>query len=252
MTKQKLLSIGIPTYEMYGLGATFLKASFDILKKQHFKDFDVVISDYSKDDSIKKLCDEYRKELDIHYHKNTDPAGGMSANGNNVIKHATGKLIKILFQDDLLYNEQSLGIVAKNFDLEKDSWLVTGCIHTKDGHTFYNPHHPRYNHKIYLGNNTIGSPSVLTIKNSGSLFFDTKLKWMMDCDYYKRCYDAFGKPKLVHEIAAVIRVGAHQITNTEVNEALKKAEQDYLALKYKRGIVYWLKKLLVKEDGQTL
>ena len=54
----KLVSVCIPTYEMGGYGNIFLKHSLDILAKQTFKDFDVVISGHSKADLIKNVCDE--------------------------------------------------------------------------------------------------------------------------------------------------------------------------------------------------
>src|SRR6266498_2647969 len=204
-----LLSVALPVYDMNGVGLIFLKQSLDMLAKQTFQDFDVVISDYSKTSLIKDLCRDYKNKLDLKYHKNTDPVGGMSANTNNAIKQATGQLIKILFQDDFLYDEKSLEETAKHFDLKQDHWLVTGCEHSKDGVTFFRPHYPRWNSQILFGANTLGSPSVLTIRNDHPLLFDPKLKWFMDCDYYKRCYDKFGKPKIVKTITAVIRVGDH-------------------------------------------
>ncbi|MFA6587799.1 MAG: DUF5672 family protein [Patescibacteria group bacterium] len=226
--QRKLISVGLPVYDMHGLGHIFLKHSLDILINQSFKDFDVIVSDYSADKVIKNLCQSYTGRLDIKYFKNTDPTGGMSANTNNAIRHATGKIIKILFQDDFLYDEKSLQIIAENFDLEKDNWLVTACEHSKDGKTFFRPFYPRYNHKILLGNNTISSPSVLSIKNDNPLLFDPKLKWLMDCDYYKRCYDKFGEPKIVNQIAAVNRIGDHQISKTEADEHLRKVEYKYV------------------------
>ncbi len=230
--EQKLLSVCIPTYDMGGFGHKFLKHSFDILKTQTFKDFDVVISDYSKTNLIKGLCDEYKDRLNIDYFKNFDPVGGMSANTNNAIRHATGKLIKILFQDDFLYSDKSLEEIVKNFDLKKDKWLVTACEHSKDGITFFRPFYPQYNDKIHLGKNTISSPSVLTIKNDNPLLFDTKLKWLMDCDYYKRYYEKYGKPKILNKINVVNRVGAHQISNTEANDLVRKSEYQYILKKY--------------------
>ena len=234
--KVNLLSVCIPVYDMRGVGHVFLKHSLDILRKQTFKAFDVVISDYSETDLIKNLCHEYAQYLDIRYHKNLDPVGGMSANTNNAIRQATGKLIKIIFQDDFLYNEHSLEVIVNNFDLEKDHWLVTACEHSKDGTTFFRPFFPEYNKDMLMGNNTISSPSVLTIKNDHPLLFDTNLKWFMDCDYYYRCFQQFGPPKIVNTIAAVNRVGEHQITNTEVNEGLKKREYRYIIQKYKLGL----------------
>ncbi|MCX6755651.1 MAG: glycosyltransferase [Candidatus Nomurabacteria bacterium] len=228
-----LLSVCIPTYEMKGLGVEFLKYSFDILSKQTFKDFDVIISDHSKDDFIEKLCNEYKNKLDIHYYKNTKNIGKSSSNINNAIIHATGKLIKILFQDDFLFNEKSLEEIVKNFDLEKDKWLITACIHSKDGINFFKPFYPKYNNKIHLGNNTISSPSVLTILNKNPLPFDENLIWLMDVEYYKRCYNKFGNPKIVNEINVVNRIGEHQVTNSKINILIKIKETFYTLLKKK-------------------
>lgn len=230
--RRRLISVALPVYDMGGHGATFLKFSLDILGKQTFKDFDIVVSDYSKTDTIKKLCHEYRHELPIRYHKNTDPTGGMSANVNNAIRQSTGRIIKILFQDDFLYNEQSLQIIADNFDLKKDRWLVTGCEHTRDGVHFIRPFFPRWNPRIIYGKNTLGAPTVLAIKNDNPLLFDTKMKWLTDCDYYTRCYEAYGPPKIVPQITAVIRTGDHQITNTEATNAIRQAEYEYVLDKH--------------------
>lgn len=240
--KTKLLSVCIPTYDMDGFGHIFLKHSFDILTKQTFANFNVIITDNSENDSIKKACEDYKNKLDIKYYKNKNNIG-MTRNVNRTIKKATGKLIKILFQDDFLYNEKSLENIIKNFDLKKDKWLITACEHSKDGINFYRPFYPKYNNKIYLGKNTISSPSVLTIKNERPLLFDENLIWLMDCDYYKRCYDKFGKPKIVNKISAVIRTGAHQTTNTTATKSLRKNEFKYITKKYKKSTKIQLKNI---------
>jgi len=229
---KKLVSICIPTYEMKGLGAQFLKHSFDILIRQTFKDFDIVISDHSKNDDIKNLCTEYAEKLDIHYFKNTEHIGSSSANINNAIKKATGTLIKILFQDDFLFDENSLQHTVDHFDLEKDHWLVSGCEHSNNGVNFLRPFYPKYNHKIHLGKNTISSPSVLTIKNDSLLLFDEHLLWLMDCDYYRRLYDAFGAPKILHEITVVNRIGTHQVTKLLATKKVRTDEREYMIRKF--------------------
>jgi glycosyltransferase involved in cell wall biosynthesis len=232
----RTISITIPTYEMHGLGAKFLEESFVILQKQTYKDFDVVISDHSQNDEIENLCKKYSELLDIKYIRNTEKRGNSSANLNNAIKQATGKLIKILFQDDFLFDEKSLEKIVKNFDLEKDSWLVSACEHSKDGKNFIRPFYPKYNHKIHLGKNTISSPSVLTIKNDSPLLFDENLLWLMDCEYYRKCYDAFGDPKILKTITVVNRVGKHQITKTLATIKIRKQEKKYMIKKFgKKG-----------------
>lgn len=227
-----LISICIPTYEMGGQGHMFLKKSFEILTNQTFKDFNVIVSDHSKDNFIEGLCVQYENKLNIKYYKNTEKRGSSSANINNAIKNADGKLIKILFQDDFLFNERSLEEIVKNFDTEKDNWLVTACTHSKDGVNFFNPIYPIYNNLIHLGKNTISSPSVLTIKNENPLFFDENLLWLMDVDYYKRCYNKFGNPKIINEINVVNGIGLYQVSSSMVNTLVKIKELIYIVKKF--------------------
>jgi len=217
---------------MHGLGATFLRQSFDQLVLQTFKEFDVIVSDHSKTDVIRNVCNEYTNRLEIHYFRNADKIGSSSANINNAIKKADGKLIKILLQDDFLYNSESLDETVRNFDLKKDAWLASACIHTTDGVTFFRPFYPKYHNKIHLGKNTMSSPSVLTIKNDDPLLFDENLLQRTDCDYYKRCHDRFGDPRILNSITVVNRAGPHQVSHTLVTTTLANAEYAYLLKKY--------------------
>jgi len=233
--KKTLLSICIPTYEMRGEAKRVLTRSFDILKRQTFKDFEVVISDNSEDDVVKNLCEsrEYQS-LNINYFKN--PRKGLAQNTNSAIKNARGEIIKILYMDDFLANENSLEQIVKNFS---GYWLVTGCEHD-DGTRRYNRQYPKYNKKIYRGKNTIGSPSVLSIKNKDPLLFDENMTWLLDCDYYKRMYDKYGEPKILNELNVVIGIGKNQVTNI-LSSWAKRKEYYYMAKKYKKNpLLYWL------------
>jgi glycosyltransferase involved in cell wall biosynthesis len=240
----KKISICIPTYEMNMLGATFLEQSFIILTKQTFKDFNVIISDHSKDNAIQDLCERYKQFLDITYIRNELKRGNSSANINNAIAHADGELIKILFQDDFLFDDKSLEHTVTNFDITKDSWLVSACVHTTDGQNFYRPFYPKYNKQIYLGNNTISSPSVLTIKNNIPLLFDESLIWLMDVEYYKGLYDIYGEPKILNTITVVNRVGTHQVSNTLATKRVRFKEYVEVLSRYERGVSFWYYKVL--------
>lgn len=233
-----MISVCIPTYNMGGLGSAFLKNSLDVLLIQSFKDFEVVISDNSKDWMVKDVCAEYSNHLNIRYLHNSK-SYGISANTNNAIKNARGEIIKILFQDDFLYSEGSLQSIVNKFDLACDYWLVSACEHTHDGINFYRPFYPKYQQKIFLGENTISSPSVLAIRNDSPLLFDENLTWLMDCDYYKRCFDSYGLPKILNEINVVNRTGVHQASSAIVNSAMRKSELDYICRKHRKGLPYF-------------
>ena len=50
------ISVCIPTYEYKGEGVKYLDELFKSLSTQTFQDFDVVISDHSKDNEIMNFC----------------------------------------------------------------------------------------------------------------------------------------------------------------------------------------------------
>ena len=217
------LSIAIPTYEMNGMGSKFLEFSFEKLKLQTFTDFQVVVSDHSKNDDVKSLCENWSDKLNIKYIRNEESIGSSSANINNVISNSDGKWIKIIFQDDFLYDNESLLNIYNSIKDTNKKWLVSACEHSTDGFLMYRPFYPRWNDDMQYGNNTISSPSVLCIKNEDTLFFDNRLIWLMDVEYYKRLYDNFGEPILLNKICVVNRTWANQLTN-KITEKIKNDE----------------------------
>jgi glycosyltransferase involved in cell wall biosynthesis len=221
------LSICIPTYEAHGQAIELLTRNFDMLLRQNFRDFEVVISDNSQNNVVENFCKKpIYQSLNIKYVKNARK--GISANTNEAIKEASGKLIKILYMDDYLADENSLADIAKNFE---GHWMVTGCEHSRDDGKLVNKHLPTYNRNLYLGKNTIGSPSVLTIKNEDPLLFDENLTWVLDCDYYKRLYDRYGTPKILNKINVIIGIGRHQVTH-HLKPTTKWLERWFMFRKY--------------------
>lgn len=223
-----MISVCIPTYEMKGRGAEYLSYSFNILHQQTFKDFEIIISDHSESNLIQDLCTQWHPTLSIKYIKNENSRGNSSANTNNAIKQASGDVIKILFQDDFLYDEHSLQNQIKCF---KGKWLVVASCHY-NGEEIYKPFYPSYHDNIQYGYNTIGSPSILMFENKDTLEFDENLIWLMDTDYYKRMYTKFGPPDICNDICVVNREHSDQVTHTLATEEVKDKELKYLMEKY--------------------
>lgn len=225
------ISIVIPTYNMIN-GVEYLNFSLSKIKTQKVNcDIEIIVTDHSNDDSIKNLCNEWINKLNIIYHKNTYKIGSSSANINTGISLASGDLIKILFQDDFLFDNNSLRHTIENFD-ETKKWLISTCLHTNDGFNYFRLHHPFYNHDIHLGNNTISSPSVITIKNNLNVFFDEELLWLMDVDFYKRMYIMYNEPSICYEPTIVNRIHDNQVSNTLATNEIKDNELIYIKKKY--------------------
>lgn len=226
-------SIAIPCYEMNNKGVEFLNHNLNILNEQSFKDFEIVISDHSLNNDIFNLCNEWKNKLNINYIPNKENYGSSSANINNALKNSKGSWIKILFQDDFLYDNNSLKDLKDFIINNNKEWYVTACIHSNDGITLYREFYPTWNPNIHLGINTISSPSVVTIKNTNDkLYFDNNLIWLMDVDFYKKYYNKYNYPGYFNNINIVNRTWEHSVSNT-INENVKKTEIDILKERYK-------------------
>ena len=208
------LSIAIPTHQMENRDY-FFKKCLDSLWVQTFQDFEIIVSDNSEDDTIENICKFYF--IGIKYHRN--PLKGMAPNTNVAIRLSSGELIKILYMDDHLAHNKVLEMMMKKFSGE---WLIAGAN---------NNHNPRWTDDIHTGNNKLGSPSALMVKNEEPLLFDESLTWLLDCDLYKRYYEKHGKPVIMRGEYIMIGEGLHQMTY-QISEERKKAEHGYLTKKY--------------------
>lgn len=197
--KKPLLSICIPYYDGMDNAKFFLHRCLSSLDHQTFRDFEIVLTQ----------------------------SGKMAENTNSAIKQAKGKIIKILFQDDYLADNNSLQKIVDSFT---GGWLVTGCFHNYEN-KLINPHLPQWTDDIETGNNRVGSPSVVAFENKKPLLFDENLGWTLDCDLYKRLHKRYGEPTYLYEYNVVIGIHSGQASNVlSDNEKLK--EQQYLIEKY--------------------
>ena len=226
-------SVAIPTWGIQGKGVEYLEHSFNIIAQQSFTDFEVVISDHSEDNEIKDLCDHWKSIMLIRYFKNDKGVGKIAPNMNNAIKQSNGLFIKMLFQDDFLYDTDSLQIIYDSIAENQDKdWFITACVHTDDCVTMYDRMTPYYHDHIYAGVNTISCPSVLTVRNEEDLpMFDESLNWLVDVEYYKRLHDIYGDPIVIDMVCAVNRNAEVRTTNM-ITEKQKQEEIQRVIRKY--------------------
>lgn len=200
------VSVVVPIHEKMQNGDYFLWRLTQSLMRQTFKDYELVIVQEGK----------------------------MAQNSNAGIQKATGELIKILYLDDYFAHDNALKVIVDNFSVT-DQWLATGCLHQSTEEDFYedphSPHYPSYTEDIHRGNNRIGSPSVITIRNQGHMLFDEHLSFLLDCDLYRRYHDTFGAPRLVNDLNVVIGIHAGQTSNLMSDKA-KLSEFQYMESKY--------------------
>jgi glycosyltransferase involved in cell wall biosynthesis len=225
-----MLSIAIPCYEYRGKGAEILEYSFEQMERQTYKNFDVVITDHSVDDQIINLCTGWSNRLDIKYFRNENSRGNAAVNTNYSIRNSTGDLIKLLCQDDYLFDELSLEKTVKAFDANAN-WLASAYVHTYNKTKYFKCHLPTMNPRIYVVN-TIGTPSCVTLRNVKDMpLMDSNLSYYYDCDFYKRFADQYGLPKIISDITVVNVLWENSITSS-IDKELIDREERYIFNKY--------------------
>jgi glycosyltransferase involved in cell wall biosynthesis len=208
---------------MHGRGAEFLEYGLGSIAAQTYPAIEVVVADHSEDDAIGRVCQEWQGRLDVRHIPNPVNRGSSSANLNVALRAAEGELIKILCQDDYLFDGAAIARTFEAFT-EDAAWLVSSYLHTSDGSTIEGRQDPRLTAEIATVN-TIGTHSCLTIRNEVPEMFDERLIWVMDCEYYRRLYDRFGPPVVLQEVTVVQTLWEGQVTNTHAaDERLRRAE----------------------------
>src|SRR5215213_9554314 len=100
---QHFISICIPAFKR----VEYLARLLDSVKKQRFRDFEVIITDDSPAEEVRNLAEKYRYDFELKYSKNASPLG-TPENWNAAIRQARGEWIKLMHDDDWFRNEDSL------------------------------------------------------------------------------------------------------------------------------------------------
>jgi glycosyltransferase involved in cell wall biosynthesis len=204
-------SIVIPTWEQHGKGVFFLSQLLTSIEEQTFTDFEVIISDHSKNDEIEDLSRTF-SSLNIVYSRNSSNRGNSPANLNTGLSYAKGEIIKVMFQDDFFIEKYALERIDKTFKSTSCKWLVNGSCITEDSKNFTNHRIPQWTNELLEGRNSIGSPSVLSFVNENILFFNEELVMLMDCDYYYSLYKRYGLPCILENCLTVSTSHPYQIS----------------------------------------
>jgi len=219
-------SIVIPAYEMKGKGEYFLDQLLTSIVHQDYDNYEVVVSDNSDNDDLLDLILSYNDTRIRHLFHDKK---GSSANINNAIEHATGDIIKPMFQDDYLGSGNCLSELIEEYIPNR--WFVyprvqvTGVLQSKKKF-------PYWNDKIIFGKNTISCPSVIAFPASADLLFDENLNWFMDVDFYYRLYLKYEEP-VVLENALISVVEWDKQVSSGLSKEDKKKDLNYVKCKYK-------------------
>ena len=196
-------SIAIPTHDRGENGPKWMGELLDSLKKQTFRDFDIVVSDQSKNDKILNVCKEYSDDFEFTYVRYE---GDIPCENINVgLNECKGDIIKMMFSDDVIIDSKALEIINNTYETTDYKWAFSGFCGTKDGINTYDHRVPRWTEHTLEGRNLLSSPSVVSFLNDCKVEFDENLKLLLDVDFYHRMRINNGKPCIIPEVLVANR-----------------------------------------------
>lgn len=217
MGDTSFISICIPAFQR----AAYLERLLDSIESQTFRRFEVVITDDSPGNEVWELVEKHKLKPVIRYFKNPKPLGTPS-NWNEGIRKAKSEWIKIMHDDDWFSGPESLRVFAES--VEKGNGLFYFSAYTNvlpEGRRITKQlRTTRLNRLkrfpgILMAVNWIGPPSVALFKKDDTIFFDSRMKWMVDIDFYIRYLEKY--PAVISYIPKPlisIGISASQVTQS--------------------------------------
>ncbi len=227
------ISICIPAYKRIEFIGRLLKS----IVIQDYKDYEVIVTDDSPDDSVRRLCDEYTSQLPLKYFRNTSTLG-TPENWNEGIKRASGAWIKLMHDDDWFEGPGALSRFAKATHDYTDAAFIFSA---------YTNHHSstgkkelvnvdgfrfralRKNPSTLFSRNIVGPPSVTIHRNDGKFYYDKNVKWVVDIDFYIR-YLSQTPPFYIDKPLINVGLGEHQVTQDCVRQRVVEIPENFYLL----------------------
>ncbi|MBC7628921.1 glycosyltransferase family 2 protein [Ferruginibacter sp.] len=182
------VSICIPAYNQ----DLYLRKTIDSILSQTYQDYEIVITDDSPGNIVKELAQGYQRPELIKYFKNATTLGSPE-NWNEAMRQASGEYIKLLHHDDWLSDPDSLAKYVAMLDENPGADYAFSATQAQS--PAKNWDHMldesqlkilKENPLVLYSNNLPGAPSTGIFRRSVDMFFDPKLKWLVDIEFYIR------------------------------------------------------------------
>jgi glycosyltransferase involved in cell wall biosynthesis len=146
---------------------------------------------------------------------------GTPENWNEAIRNASGEWIKLMHDDDWFNNEKSLEKFVEFTNIKKAEFFFSayqnhleGCDRVQKVYLNFFWHKALLdNPAILFSRNVVGPPSVTLIKNHYREWYDKRIKWVVDIDYYIRYFQQV-KPVYIPQILINVGINSNQVTQS--------------------------------------
>jgi glycosyltransferase involved in cell wall biosynthesis len=225
------ISICIPAYKR----VRYLKRLLDSIVLQTYKNFEIIVSDDSDDDSVSNLVQFFSNQLPVQYFKNT-PSLGTPANWNFAIAKAKGEWIKLMHDDDWFATANALSVFADYAAKNETKFIFSAyanCYETT-GNSKPVKFPPLWKKRIVrspvtlLAHNVVGPPSVTLTHKSVVEKYDERMKWRVDLDFYIRVLFTEKSYVYINQVLVNVGVNDTQVTNDCINVPSVELPEGYL------------------------
>jgi glycosyltransferase involved in cell wall biosynthesis len=231
------ISICIPTYN----SGEKLERLLDSVRIQTFKDYEIIVSDDSRNDSVKQIIDSKYADLNIKYYWN-ETALGTPNNWNNAVAKSNGDWINLLHHDDWYSYEDSLKKFAdatkkndkaslifcafENIYLDEVRTAISQC-------SWIDILLLKWKY-LCLYKNFIGNPSCTLVSSKLKPYqYDSRIKWLIDFDFYTWYFSNNKEFTYINEPIISFAIHSSQVTaSVKQNPAVEIPESFLLLNKY--------------------
>lgn len=239
-----LVTVCIPAFN----GSLFIEEALRSIENQSYQNIEVIVSDDASSDNTLKIIEAFKNNVDIPVHIFNHKPEGIGSNWNNCLKHATGKYIKFLFQDDVMETdclEQMVQVMEENPKVglvaSKRCFIIEDNVNnneTKEWLDKYGDLQKEFtpSNGLYMftknifksetffidPKNKIGEPSTILFKKSiieEVGYFDEKLKQILDYEYWYRILKKY-PIAIINKPLVKFRLHQNQATHVNRNQII--------------------------------
>lgn len=206
-----LISICIPTYN----SGEKLERLLDSVRTQTFKDYEIIVSDDSRNGSVKEIIDSKYADLDIKYFWNQEPLKN-PANWTKAVEKASGDWINLMHHDDWFANENSLQEFVVTATKNYDKYIIFCAFENiyLDNNTQKKFYWGWWNqillklHYLNLYKTFLPNPSCTLVNKKYKPYgYDKNFKWLIDFDFYSTLFKKNHSYCYINKV--LVNVGMH-------------------------------------------
>lgn len=229
------VTVLIPVHDPDGKYESFLIEALESIKNQDRTPDEVLLVANHLIPYLDHLKGLMGGEIELRFQKSS--ATSASGNINFGVEVATGELVRLLFQDDVLVGSGSLSSSLELLENRNSTWSVIGSQDWDDSSgKKLGKRYPKFSESLKSGINRIGAPSVVCFSKSKYMPMNTDLKYMFDCDWYLKMAHRNGIPVQINTIGVGIRV--HEGQATQWAKLLLKKEKKVVRALHRKKVIF--------------